>query len=104
MPRVPEVEVRHVLLPHDHLLKAYSKTQANIALSSAEAEYYSMVKAASEGLGLKAMTRTTANLSAHGYSSTPQQPSEWPQELDWASSGTWKLIAFGCKRQSEIIG
>ena len=30
--------------------------QANIALSSAEAEYYSMVKAASEGLGLKAMT------------------------------------------------
>ena len=40
----------------DHLIKAYSKTQANIALSSAEAEYYSMVKAASEGLGLKAMT------------------------------------------------
>ena len=30
--------------------------QANIAISSAEAEYYSMVKAASEGLGLKAMT------------------------------------------------
>ena len=36
--------------------QAYSKTQANIALSSAEAEYYGMVKAASEGLGLKAMT------------------------------------------------
>ena len=39
-----------------HLIKAYSETQANIALSSAEAEYYSMVKVASEGLGLKAMT------------------------------------------------
>ena len=39
-----------------HLLKAYAKTQANIALSSGEAEYYSMVKAASEGLGLRAMT------------------------------------------------
>ena len=40
----------------EHLIKAYSKTQAIIALSSAEVEYYSMVKAASEGLGLKAMT------------------------------------------------
>ena len=40
----------------DRLIKAHSKTQANIALSSAEAEYYSMVKAASEGLVLKAMT------------------------------------------------
>ena len=39
-----------------HLLKAYAKTQANIALSSGEAEYYSMVKVASEGLGLRAMT------------------------------------------------
>ena len=37
-------------------MKAYSKTRPNIALSSAEAEYYSMVKAASEGLGLKAVT------------------------------------------------
>ena len=43
------------LMHGSHLIKAYSKTQANIALSSAEAEYYSMVKAASEGLGLRAM-------------------------------------------------
>ena len=34
-----------------HLIKAYLKTQANIALSSAEAKYYSMIKAASEGPG-----------------------------------------------------
>ena len=40
-----------------HLLKAYSRTQANIALSSAEAELYATVAAASEGLGLKAMAR-----------------------------------------------
>ena len=33
----------------NHIIKAYSKMQASIALSSAEAEYYSMVKAASEG-------------------------------------------------------
>ena len=46
----------YFLFHGDHLIKAYSKTQANIALSSAEAEYYSMVKSASEGLWLKAMT------------------------------------------------
>ena len=38
-----------------HLLKAYFKTQANMALSSGEAEFYSMVHATSEALGLKAM-------------------------------------------------
>ena len=40
-----------------HLIKAYSRTQSNIALSSGEAEFYSMVGASSEALGLKAMTR-----------------------------------------------
>ena len=35
--------------------KTYSSTQATIALSSAEAEYYAMVKAGSVALGLKAM-------------------------------------------------
>ena len=39
-----------------HLIKSYSKTQANIALSSGEAEFFSMVHATSEALGLKAMT------------------------------------------------
>ena len=38
-----------------HLIKSYSRTQSNIALSSAEAELYAMVSAASEGLGLAAM-------------------------------------------------
>ena len=40
-----------------HLVKAYSRTQSNIALSSGEAEFYSMVSASSEALGLKAMTK-----------------------------------------------
>ena len=39
----------------DNLIEAFLKMQANIGLSSAEAENYSMVKAASEALGLKAM-------------------------------------------------
>ena len=38
-----------------HMIKAYSRTQANIGLSSAEAELYATVSAASEGLGLRAM-------------------------------------------------
>ena len=38
-----------------HLLKSYSRTQSNIALSSAEAELYATVVGASEGLGFKAM-------------------------------------------------
>ena len=40
-----------------HLIKAYSRTQSNIALSSGEAEFYSMVAASSEAIGLKAMTK-----------------------------------------------
>ena len=40
-----------------HLLKSYSRTQSNTALSSAEAELYSFVTAASEALGLRSMTR-----------------------------------------------
>ena len=43
-----------------YLLKAFSRTQANIALSSAEAELYATVLAASEGLGMKAMARDFA--------------------------------------------
>ena len=35
------------------LVKHWSKTQPTIALSSGEAEYYAMVKAASQSLGIK---------------------------------------------------
>ena len=38
-----------------HLIKLRSSTQSAIALSSGEAEYYGMVKGASEGLGMQAM-------------------------------------------------
>ena len=39
-----------------HLIKAYSRTQSNIALSSGESEFYALVAAASESLGIVAMT------------------------------------------------
>ena len=41
----------------EHLLKSWSSTQNVIALSSGEAEYYGLVKGASQGLGLKAMLK-----------------------------------------------
>ena len=52
-----------------HLIKAYSRTQSNIALSNGEAEYYALVSTASEALGIVAMTedfgdRTEAYLYA----------------------------------------
>ena len=37
-------------------VKAYSRTQSNIALSSGVAEFYGLVSTASEALGLVAMT------------------------------------------------
>ena len=40
-----------------HLLKTYSRTHSNIALSSAEAELYAAVAATSEALGMKTMMR-----------------------------------------------
>ena len=36
-----------------HLLKAWSSTQGGVALSSAEAEYYAMVDAATRSYGIK---------------------------------------------------
>ena len=39
------------------MIKSWSKTQAVVAFSSGEAEYYGMVKGASEALGLQAMLK-----------------------------------------------
>ena len=44
-----------------HLIKAYSRTQSNIALSSGEAEFYALVATASEALGMVAMTHDFGN-------------------------------------------
>ena len=38
-----------------HTIRTWSSTQAVIALSSGEAEYYGLVKAAAQSLGIKAM-------------------------------------------------
>ena len=38
-----------------HLIKAWSRTQNNVTLSSAEAELYAMVKCTAELIGIKSM-------------------------------------------------
>ena len=38
-------------------LKSWSSTQATVALSVGEAEYYALVKAAAEGLGIQSVMR-----------------------------------------------
>ena len=40
-----------------HVIQAWSVTQATVALSYGEAEYYSMVRGASHGLGMQAMLK-----------------------------------------------
>ena len=40
-----------------HLIKSWSLTQSVVALSSGEAEFYSLVKGSSNSLGLQAMIR-----------------------------------------------
>jgi hypothetical protein len=39
------------------LLKSWSSTQGTIAMSSGEAEYYALVKAAAEGLGIQSLAK-----------------------------------------------
>ena len=47
----------YVVYYGNHCVKTYSSTQATIALSSAEAEYYALVKAGSIALGMRAVYR-----------------------------------------------
>ena len=46
-----------VIMHGQHAIKTWSSTQGTIALSSAEAEYYGIVKAASQGLGIKSLLK-----------------------------------------------
>ena len=44
-----------IVMLNGHTVKSWSVTQDVIALSSGEAEFYAMVKAASQSLGMRAM-------------------------------------------------
>merc|ERR1712016_553634 len=44
-----------VIMLGEHMIKSWSLTQTVVALSSGEAEYYGMVKGASNGLGMRSI-------------------------------------------------
>ena len=46
-----------VIMHGTHCIKSWSSTQGILALSSAEAEYYGIVKAASQGIGMKSLCK-----------------------------------------------
>ena len=46
-----------VMMLGKHMIKAWSKQQAVVAISSGEAEYYALVKGGSEGLGVKGIMK-----------------------------------------------
>ena len=51
-----------------HCTKSWASSQATIALSSGEAEYYGLVKASSVGLGIKSMQHDMGiNVGIHVY-------------------------------------
>ena len=72
-----------------HLIKSWSSNQAAVALSSGEAQYYSMVKAAGNGLGLgdtgtEDIGQTTIRTDAS------------------AAAGIWSRIGIGKVRHIEV--
>ena len=66
-------------------MKAYSRTQSNIALSSGEAEYYTLVASASEALRLVAMADDFGDKTEAYLTQTPARPLVlwiWRRELE----------------------
>ena len=57
-----------------HLIKAWSRTQNNVTLSSAEAELYAMVKCTAELMGIKSMMRDWGVTSQVLYMRTRPPP------------------------------
>ena len=58
-----------------HLLKCWSSTQAGVAMSSGEAEFYGAAKGASAGLGMRACVRTSVTIYLYAFGLTAQQQS-----------------------------
>ena len=47
----------------EHVIKCWSATQASLALSSGEAEYYGVVRAAAAGLGYVGLARPVGDVN-----------------------------------------
>ena len=81
-----------------HLLKAYSRIQANIALSSGEAECYSMVRAASEGLGFRALAEDYGRENPPWMYVDATAALGVAQRVGLGKCATWTRRPCGCSR------
>ena len=81
-----------------HLIKAYRRSQSNIALSSGEAEFYALVAAASEALGIVAMTDDFGTKPMRTCTLMPVQLSVGRTERGWGGSGTSTPSHYSCSR------
>ena len=57
-----------IIMHGNHYIKSWSKTQAIVALSSAESELYAIVKTSSEVLGLKTILKKTGKVNERSNS------------------------------------
>ena len=79
----------------NHCIKSWSSTQSVIALSSGEAELYSLVKATSQAIGIKHM------LGEKTFTPTPAPQKTLLKEKVPARFATLRLINCGYKKRSR---
>ena len=88
-----------------HLLKSWSSTQQNVALSSVEAESYGVVKGASIGLGFQSMLKgigLVMPLVVHTDSSAAETRSCVALAERWRTAGGTILCDFVWCLKSSI--
>ena len=80
-PRTRRSTTGGALVLGSHLIKSWSSTQADVALSSGEAEYYGTVKAGGMGLGYRASCETSEWTSSSVCGPTRRPLSESAGEM-----------------------
>ena len=90
-----------VALWGSHCFKAWSSTQATVALSSAEAELYALTKGAAQGLGLMTMLADFGITVEVIVTPMPAQQLGLCGELASANCGTSTCATSGCRTKSR---
>ena len=71
-----------------------------MSLSSAESEYYSMVRCASEAIGLATTIRKLGHeAQVRIWTDAAERHADWLSEAGAAQSRIWKRSTFGCNRK-----
>ena len=73
-----------------HCVKTWSLSQGPISMSSAEAEYYAMVEAATRAIGIQTVANETGMDFEIGFLQIPVQPSRSLADGGLVASGTFR--------------